>query len=432
MPRDLTDLMERATAVAPAETHAAGDITRRAQRAQRRRTQGIVAGLAVVALAAGGIGYGTTRARGDRVEQPASPYQTGVHQSLARAVAADTAPGLTMLDYGVPSYADLGKGLLPAPRYADVDASGRLFVQDPTSGSTTYELFSSPSGPPAAVTPPALGIPSTWLAHVSFTGAGGLAWQSPDTGTLNYALTDLQGGHTVPVRNDLSGIPGRAHGGGHPARDVWYADGRVWFTAVTSGTKSTAPRAREYVSLFSIDPAQPSVVRAEKAMHALQMDVAGGEAVWLDGSTVHALDLSTGEQRTVPVPGGAACAVAPASAYIQGNLPGTVATNGRLVSLVQSCSGYQRLLVFDLDGRLVKDIESFHPGYVTDAGFSGELLTFQGQSAAGTTAFADDLTTGELVALGTGTQPPPTAPRAAGHYVLWYDDKGAHVARLSD
>src|SRR5262245_52736355 len=186
MPRDLTDLMERATSFAPPELHAADDITRLAQHAQRRRTTGLAAGLAVAVIAAAAIGYGTTRDRADRDQQPISPYQTGVHQSLAKAVTADAAPGFTALDYGVPSYADLGKDLQPAPRYADVDASGRLLVQNPTTDdangtitlTTTYQLLDGPGATPASVTAPPLAFPPASLAHVSFSGAGGLAWQS--------------------------------------------------------------------------------------------------------------------------------------------------------------------------------------------------------------------------------------------------------------
>jgi hypothetical protein len=161
------------------------------------------------------------------------------------------------------------------------------------------------------------------------------------------------------------------------------------------------------------------------------MALAGGEAVWLDGTTVRAADLSTGAQRTVPVPGGSGCQVPPASAYIQGNFPGTIATNGRLIALVQNCSGFSRLLVFDLDGQLVRNIESSHPGYITNAAFAGNLLTFQGQSST-TAAYVDDLDTGELVQLGPGAQRLPTAPKAAGRYLLWYDAKGAHVGHLAN
>jgi hypothetical protein len=299
--------------------------------------------------------------------------------------------------------------------------------------STTHQLVDGAGAAPTAVAAPPISFPPASYPRVTFTGAGGLAWLSPETGTLEYALTDAEGTHAVLVRNDLTGIPGQTQHLGHPVRDVWYDGGRVWFTALTGETAPTDPNGREYLSLFSVDPAQPAVVRAEKPTHALQLDLAGGEAVWLDGTTVHAANLSTGVAHTVPVPGprGSRCQVPLASAYAQGSFPGTIATNGHFVSLVQSCPGYNRLLVFDLAGRPLRDIESRHPGYLGEAAFSGNLLTFEGTSVAGTTAYADDLDTGELIALGPAAQRAPPAPRVAGRYVLWYDDTGAHVARLS-
>ena len=53
MPRDLTDLMERATTLAPPEPHAAADITRLAERRQRRRTTNIAIGSVLAVVVAG-------------------------------------------------------------------------------------------------------------------------------------------------------------------------------------------------------------------------------------------------------------------------------------------------------------------------------------------------------------------------------------------
>jgi hypothetical protein len=149
MPRDLTDLMERATSFAPPEPHAATDITRLAARRQQRRTTSIAAGLAVGMVAAGVIGYGTTRS-GDRTPKPVGPVPGRLHQSVADAVPPSSVPGFETIDYGVPSVASNLGPLAPAGagQYADVDAGGRLMVMRmaESGGSTprlsaTYELI---------------------------------------------------------------------------------------------------------------------------------------------------------------------------------------------------------------------------------------------------------------------------------------------------
>jgi len=246
-------------------------------------------------------------------------------------------------------------------------------------------------------------------------------------------LTDAQGQHRVVVTNDLSGVSGQTPDGTHPVRSIWYEDGRVWFSAVTRENSATATRPRQWVSLFSVDPADPSVLRAEKPAHAVEIALGGGEAVWLDGSTVRAVDLSTGVESTVPVPMDPGCELPIPSAFVDGNFPARLTTNGHLVSLLEVCPSSNHLVVTDLDGRLVTDITSTSPGYLQQIRMSGDLLTFEGDLSDGSIVpYVDDLATRQLVRLGTSRQQLVGAPRANGRYVLWYDDKGGHVGKMPD
>jgi hypothetical protein len=441
MPRDLTDLMERATSFAPPEPYDASDITRLAAHRQRRRTTSIAASVAVVMVVAGAIGYGTTRS-GDLAPEPVGPPHDRLHQSVTDAVSASSIAGFSTRDYGVPSVASNLGPVAPVGvgQYADVDAAGRLMVMEVTEsgGSTpsltpTYELVEGPGKSPTSVVSP--GQPPdapSGLWQPSFTGDGGLAWQQPNAATLDYLLTDAQGQHRITVSNDLSGISGRTPGGLHPVRSIWYEDGRVWFSAVTRQNAASALRPRQWVSLFSVDPTHPSVLRAEKPAHAVEIALGGGEAVWLEGGTVRAVDLGTGAESTVPVAMDPGCELPNPSLLVDGSFPGVVATNGRLVSLLEVCSGSSHLVVTDLDGRLVTDITSTSPGYLQQIRLSGDLLTFEGDASDGSIApYVDDLATGQLVRLGTSRQQLVGAPRANGSYVLWYDSTGGHVGEFS-
>jgi hypothetical protein len=436
MPRDLIDLMERAASGAPPEPHAAADITRVAARHLRRRTTSLVAGVAAVVVVAGCVGYGVTR-RGDTTPQPSGPPGGGLHQTVADAVPASSVAGFTTLDYGVPSVAEHVGPLAPngVGQYVDVDAAGRLAVMKVTNSpgsatalSASFELVDGPGKQPVSLPAP-LGGPSSGLWQLSFTGSGGLAWRSSETQSLDYVLSDAQGAHPVPVTDDLSAVPG----GASSVRDVWYDAGRVWFSAVTRATPQSSLRPKEWVSLFSVDPAHPSVVRAEKPVDAQEIDVAGDEALWIRGSTVRSLDLRTGSVRTVPVPRQQGCDLPSASMYVGGSFPGLLATNGRLVSQVQLCGQASHVVVSDLDGRLVTDVSSPSPGYLQQVDLSGDFLTFQGQGSDGKwTPYAMDLTTRRLVRLGPGEAQSVGPPQSDGHYLLWYDADGGHVGRWSD
>ena len=76
MPRNLTDLMEAAVSTAPPEPHQAADITRLAERRQRRRTTFVAGAAALAVVAVAGGAFGLTRGQGTTPE-PAAPFKYG-------------------------------------------------------------------------------------------------------------------------------------------------------------------------------------------------------------------------------------------------------------------------------------------------------------------------------------------------------------------
>ncbi len=81
MPRNLTDLMEAAVSTAPPEPHHAADITRLAERRQRRRTTGIAGLAALAVVAAGGLGYGLTH---DHATTPRAGWRSSARPDRRR------------------------------------------------------------------------------------------------------------------------------------------------------------------------------------------------------------------------------------------------------------------------------------------------------------------------------------------------------------
>jgi hypothetical protein len=125
------------------------------------------------------------------------------------------------------------------------------------------------------------------------------------------------------------------------------------------------------------------------------------------------------------------CELPNPSLLVDGSSPGTLTTNGHLVSLLEVCPGGQHLVVTDLDGRLVTDVMSTSPGYLKNIQLSGDLLTFEGDSSDGSiSSYVDDLATAQLIRLGTSRQQLVAPARANGRYVLWYDAQGGHVGRM--
>ena len=81
MPRDLSQLMENAVSTPPHEPHLAGDITRLAQRHQRRRTTFVAAGAALVVVAVAGVTVGLSGHQPSTPE-PAARYSFGLASTL--------------------------------------------------------------------------------------------------------------------------------------------------------------------------------------------------------------------------------------------------------------------------------------------------------------------------------------------------------------
>ena len=438
MPRDLSELMESAVSSAPAEKHHAGDITRAAERVQRRRTRG-VAGAVVLAVVvvAGAVGFGATRHHATSPE-PVGPWKYGQHHTLSDAVASDSAPWFETYDYPAPSVLPGRGDHAPIPQYLDVDAEGRLAATrvtrtgaDQTHITATYQVVDGPKGPVHQVAAPPTDGGGVW--EVSYTGHDQLMWGSPYGFVITTWITDLVGDHALVIDRKMDDVPGGKTVGGHPVVATWYEDGRMWFTAVT---KDNFPGSLQWVSLYSFDPAHPAVLRAEKPHNALAIDVEGGEAVWLDGSAVHAEELATGNERTVPVPMDSGCHIPSADQFAGVGVPAYLSTDGNLVSVVEQCQRSWRLVVTDLAGRVVADVDSGTDDYVVRPTLTGDLVVFGGggyvKGAGPTRSYALDLRSGRFVVLGgpqrNGLNRVVTG---AGRYVLWYDRSGGHVGKLS-
>jgi hypothetical protein len=143
------------------------------------------------------------------------------------------------------------------------------------------------------------------------------------------------------------------------------------------------------------------------------------------------------DDRTVPVPIDSGCHVLPASDFSGNSVTGFLSTNGALVSLVEECQNSFHLVVTDLEGRVVTDVDSGPGNWEYRAVLTGDLLAFDGggfrKGAGPSYSYAEDLRTGRFVVLGS---PQPNtgqvAVKAAGRYVLWYDAKGGHVGKLDE
>jgi hypothetical protein len=360
-----------------------------------------------------------------------------MHQTVAEAASPSQAPRFHLRDYGVPSVADHLGPLAPVGEYVDVDARGRLAVMPVTLDGrgtqspnlrATYRLVPSAGEPARDLPAPSrTDISSTMPWLLSFTADDRLLWRATGgEAALNYRITGLDGSDPVTVERTTDDLPGKVTYG-HGVRDVWVEGGRVWFSAVTNDDLTDLQDQREYVSLFSFDPAHPEALRSERPQNALQIDVSDGEAVWIDQDSLHAVDLDTGDVRTVPVPVGPGCRIPAARSFVSGASPGTVSTNGHLVSLAEMCRGAWHLVVTDLDGRLVTDIASRDASdVIAQVRLSEDLVTWSGTRDQ----YVDNLTTGDLVRLASADRP-VAYPRAAGRYVLWYDNRVGHVGEFT-
>jgi hypothetical protein len=437
MPRDLTDLMERATASAPPEPHAAADITAAATRHLRRRRAGVAGSIAVAVVAATGIGYGVTRGH-ESNPQPAGHYRYGLHQDLVDAQPLSSLPGFRTLHYPVPAIERHVGSSKYVVQWQAIDPAGRLVVRHftrPHSGRPVggYELLPGPGLPARDLPePPFTASPRQRAAapwSVRFTGDGRLLWDDVLRDGLTDFVTGLDGSNAVAVQRTTDDLPGDTGVFRHSVAEAWVVGDRVWFTAVTRA-KNPDGRVDKWYSLFSFPLGHPGQLRREVPRDAVEIEVADGQAVWVDASAtgVYHEDLATGDVRRIPLRLDAGCRLVRAG---DGSpTPTGVTTNGSAVSLEEFCAGerYTRLLVVDMSGRLVTDIDAGRVGYIAGVTMTDRRLVFMVYNGVGG-AYADDLATGRLTELG-GPGPMYFLPMTAGRYVAWNDQAGQHVGEF--
>jgi hypothetical protein len=424
MPRDLTDLMERATSYAPPEIHAAGDITRLAAHRHRRRTASILAAASVAVIAVAGAAVGLTGDQRSRPE-PSSDYQHDRTVDLAQAVPASSLPGYTLEPWTIPSVQRFGSGTQLLPTYQAVDSDGRLLVVDtpggnPLQGPFRARLYDTPGGPAeslrAPASPGAVGsVRITWLPE--FYGADHLLWR-PSTGLPasqnGFHITDLQGGRDefVPATFRVAGTSVVASANDVAGRSMWMR-----------GEAHTSPKSG--VTVSDLYRATFSGQITTVGTGVTVFDVGPGLAGWMTSRGQVFVQSATGAPpQRVRVPVDPGCRLTPARLS-----PGAFAVTSSAVALTELCGSgakaSERLLVFDLSGRELARVTGVTPFNLS---FAGDSLLFQGNELL----LRYDLVTGTLSQLNAPRMGRLLQePRGAGSYVLWYDRSGGHVARIT-
>ncbi|MGC4111682.1 MAG: hypothetical protein QM747_14935 [Nocardioides sp.] len=417
----------------------------RSRHRRRRRAQVGVAAVAALAVAVpvGLVGFGRD---GTSEPEPLGPYRYGQHQKISSAVPVAQAHGFRTLDYGVPSHSPLlqmanGDKLAPIGEYVDIDAEGRLTamrVQGPHV-RVSYQLV-----PGAGLAAQELASPvghsierGIWAP--SFTPDGRLLWSRWNGQWIHQWLTDDHGGDAREVTPSETAVhvpPGVV---GQPWRGLWVDGGRVWFSAVTK-VQGSGDDPLQWISLFSYDPAHPDQVQREAASDVAAIQVANGEAVWIDRSTtrVFAEDLATQQVREVPLSLDPGCRLEPMKWLSQGGQSSAVVTNGSLVATTEFCGDWRttREVVTDLSGRRVTEIDPGPGHQVYDVELTDQTMSFMAQGpepVVHQATYLDDLGTGQLIDLGAWNHDMGSmqvAPTIAGRYVVWYADGEGHVGRL--
>jgi hypothetical protein len=436
MPRDLTDLFEHAVRTAPPEPHHAGDITRRAERRQQRRTTILAAGTALVVVAVAGGAFGLTRGHDDTNPEPAAPYKHDQTVEASSAVPASRLPGYRLQPWTVPSVQHFTRELAPLGTYQQIDAEGRLIVEDSPGGnpqgSLRIRLFDGPGQAPQALRQPPSpgsnsGRPISWIP--SFLADGRLLWypSQPVVGSTKdgFHLTDLGGGNDVFVPGEVT----VAHETTQDVTRPWVSGDRFWFTTYDSSTL-------EGGTSYSLDAASFSGEVTKVADDVAVADVADGIVGWIttDGRLVTE-SATGGTAHTITVPLSPGCRM-PSTADVENLGSQAIAISSSVIALSETCGrGNDRrdeMLAFDLAGHLLVHVTGV-------SGFSPSLghddLVFRGlmpPSLNQVATFRYDLVTGTLVRLGALDDGSPLQyPQAAGDYVLWYDAKGGHVGEFT-
>jgi hypothetical protein len=427
MPRNLTDLFESAVSTAPPELHDARDITRLAERSQRRRTTAFVAaGASLAVVAAVGLGYGLTHGRATTPEPAGPAYRYGQELDVKDAVAASSLPGFQVLPWTQPSVANFGPGRISLPTYLSLDASGRLLVGTYQGGDTTVirfdtaRLYDAPGRPASPLRAPASsGRLGGW--EPAFTGDGRLWWfptvnEGPPTGVNPIHVTDLSGGHdvSVPVGSVNEGVK------------PWVTGDHVWYEQQQGATLEGGETRRLYV--------EPLVAGAHARLVAsdvLAAHVADGMAAWVttDGR-VHVAQADGSGVREVHVPLDPGCTLtsAPEMSLVQ-----AIAVSRDVVALSELCgtgaTAFDDLLAFDTSGRLLVHVKGFS---VRAVSLSGSLLAVGGvDDRRRFENLVYDLRTGALATFGRfAGRLYDGSPELAGRYLLWYDTSG-HVGEFT-
>jgi hypothetical protein len=451
MPRDLTDLMERATSGAPPEPHHASDITRIAARRQRRRTTFVAGAATLAVVAAAGGAFGLTRGHATTPEPAQGPYKYGQHQKLSGALHLGAASGFRTLTYDAPSMIPAHGSDAALPLYSSVDDRGRLLAVTVTGEgarrSVTYHVVDGPGAAPRTVRPPSIptgGAQNSFTWSWTFNGDDTLLWRKDiparDIG-LDARVTDLDGRDAVSVQESFDDVPFHGKFGFASPRNISIDGGRAWYDVKTR-LNDSLKHPVELVSLYSSDLASPGALRAEAPHDALEIDVSRGVAVWVDtsGEKVFTENLATGDAHEVTVPLGKGCRMPGKEAYFQ-ETQQLVQTNGVLVAVNEVCgSDTNHVVVSDLAGHLVTEVDPGAGNSVAAVDLGERILTF-----AGTEPFrwyADDLVSGRLAELGAvgsdgihslwSSADRRTMSGSAGRFVLWYDKQGGHVGEFTD
>lgn len=349
MPSNLSDLMERATSFAPPEPHDAADITRLAARAHRRRTTGVVAGVAAV-MVAGVAGFGLTRGH-DTTPEPADPYLYGQQVKLSDAVPVRSIAGYRELHYGI-APRDETQGTGRFAEYTHIDPSGRVTVlqhAERGTGPVDGLVLSGPdSTTSSATSPPSPGsngsTPITW--YPLFSGDGQLLWRSSAPVVRSDApdlhVTDLTGGHDAPLIVDDNDVA-------LPVGDdssVWIGGDRLWVVNLQPAKKLTS--APQY-ALYSAPLEHPSDLRlvADHTVAAVGTD---GFVGWVTPDGRGFLGAAGGRIQSFRLPLDAGCSVYSHAGQFQ-----QVAVAPGLLAFAESCGkgDSQEAVVVDGSGRLI-------------------------------------------------------------------------------
>jgi|tagenome__1003787_1003787.scaffolds.fasta_scaffold20953294_3 hypothetical protein len=423
MPRDLTDLMERAASFAPPEPYAAGDITRTAARRQRRRTTLIVGGAALTVMVVAGLAVGVAQHR------PTTPEPSGqlLHDQtvdVSSAVAAKTLPGFSVEPWTIPSIQHLGAGYADLPTYRDVDADGRLIVVTAEGARHRLlpRLYDRPGQSPRPWhQPPSPGRNGTERVEFqpSFLSDGRVLW-SPSVPIFSSKngihVTDLDGGNDVFVRSDQA--------------KPWVVGDSRWYTGFDRVLRGEGGALEHslYTAPFN---GKPTKVAGQVAV----ADVEDGEAVWVttDGE-VMAESAVGGSARQIRVPLSPGCRM-PQTQVLQNAVGDNyLAVNRSMIALTEACGDAKNLnlelLVFDLTGHTLVHVTG--GAYALDPSLGTDAVVFDAVLESGSVvALRYDLVTGLLAQLSDGgTKQQVASSQAAGDYVLWYDRTGGHVGRF--